>query len=117
MKFQNMTAAEYRLHICNQWTEGQLQAKIIQLAQELGWMVYHTHDSRRSQKGWPDLVLLHPGKRRLMIWELKSATGQVRPDQKKWLQALGLVGITAGIRRPADWAAGLVERELRGMAE
>ena len=38
-------------------TEKQWQATVTQLAQTLGWMVYHTHDSRRSEPGFPDLVL------------------------------------------------------------
>jgi hypothetical protein len=32
--------------------KGFLQA-VIDLATLLGWRVYHTHDSRHSQEGWP----------------------------------------------------------------
>ncbi|MHA7292612.1 VRR-NUC domain-containing protein [Arthrobacter sp. HLT1-21] len=111
-----MTAREYRLWMCNQWTEAQLQGKIVQLAEELGWLVYHTHDSRRSQKGWPDLVLLHPVRNEFMIWELKSAKGYPTKHQKIWLAALAAVGITVGIRKPEDWASEQIQRELRGQA-
>ena len=39
-------------------TEREWQAQVVSAAQALGWTTYHTHDSRRSNKGWPDLVLV-----------------------------------------------------------
>ena len=38
--------------------EREWQAQVVSAAQALGWTTYHTHDSRRSDKGWPDLVLV-----------------------------------------------------------
>ena len=37
-------------------TEKQFQSHIVQYAKMRGWLVYHTHDSRRSEPGFPDLV-------------------------------------------------------------
>jgi hypothetical protein len=67
-------------------TEKQLQAQVVQLAQLGGWRTYHTHDSRRSAPGFPDLVLVRPP--RLVFAELKSENGRIRPEQEMWLEAL-----------------------------
>jgi hypothetical protein len=50
-------------------TEKQLQGAVVELAKRLGYLVYHTFDSRRSNPGWPDLVLCKPP--RLIFAELK----------------------------------------------
>ena len=36
-------------------TEKGFQAAVVELARLRGWLVYHTYDSRRSAKGFPDL--------------------------------------------------------------
>ncbi|MEG9248024.1 VRR-NUC domain-containing protein [Arthrobacter sp. Soc17.1.1.1] len=114
-RFPVLTAAEHRLKMCNEWTEQQLQDKITQLAKELGWLVYHTHDSRRSDPGWPDLVLVHPVRHRLIIWELKSKKGRATPAQLVWITALRTAGVTVGIKRPEDWANESIQRALQGV--
>ena len=38
--------------------EADFQAQVVKLALLLGWKVYHTHDSRRSREGFPDLILI-----------------------------------------------------------
>ncbi len=38
--------------------EKPFQAQVVELARLSGWLTYHTHDSRRSQSGFPDLVLV-----------------------------------------------------------
>lgn len=111
-------------------SEDVLQAAIVDLASALGWLVYHTHDSRRSQKGFPDLVLVRRG--RLLFVELKDETGPLRVEQAEWLAVLDGVAKRIGgllderawsqevpypvevrIWRPEDWRSGAVERELR----
>ena len=72
-------------------TEREWQDFIIELATWQGWLVYHTHDSRRSAAGFPDLVLVHPQKRRVIFAELKDAKRALTDDQNKWMQALTLV--------------------------
>jgi hypothetical protein len=69
-------------------TERAWQQTVVELAQLLGWRVCFTHDSRRSPAGWPDLVLCRPPE--LIVVELKSARGSVRPEQRAWLEALVL---------------------------
>lgn len=64
------------------WTEKQWQRHVEQLAAYLHWTVYHTHDSRRSNAGFPDLVLARPP--RLIFAELKTEKGRLRPAQSIW---------------------------------
>ncbi|HZC06449.1 MAG TPA: VRR-NUC domain-containing protein [Ktedonobacterales bacterium] len=89
--------------------EAAFQAAVIELAQLTGWLVYHTHDARRSAPGWPDLALCKPP--RLLLIELKTTHGRLRPEQLVWLTALaGCAGIEAAVWRPADWPT--IERAL-----
>ena len=92
-------------------TEKELQAAVVQLAKLLGWKVYHTYDSRRSEPGFPDLMMLR-GECALAV-ELKSAKGKVTPAQLAWLNAFYDTGVGVRVWRPADWMSGLIERVLR----
>jgi len=83
-------------------TERQFQDLIIETAVLNGWLVYHTYDSRRSQPGFPDLVLLKPP--RLAFWEVKTAKGRLRLEQAHWLTMLKVAPtIDARLVRPKDW--------------
>ena len=91
-------------------TEKQFQSAVMQLARLTGWCFYHTHDSRRSGSGFPDLCLVR--NHRCIMAELKTDTGKVTADQELWLAALGAVeGIEAACWRPKDW--GTIETTLR----
>jgi hypothetical protein len=104
-------------------TEKQLQGAVVELAKRLGYLVYHTFDSRRSNPGWPDLVLCKPP--RLIFAELKVGSRKLTADQEMWLDALGKCAAATGLRvgdegRPEgylwtdkDWQAGEVETVLR----
>ena len=86
--------------------EADLQQAIIDLAGMLGWLVYHTHDSRRSREGFPDLVLV----RERVIWaELKSVTGVVSAAQKEWIDRLGGLDEEVYVWRPRDWPGAIVD--------
>lgn len=90
------------LPVVLQISERQFMMQVIELARLYKWMVYHTHDSRRSQAGWPDLCLCR-GKR-LICAELKSTKGRLTPEQKEWLAALGQVpSVEVYCWKPADW--------------
>lgn len=78
------------------------QEVVVAYARIKGWFVYHTHDSRRSAPGFPDLVLVRSG--RIVMAELKTETGRIRPDQARWIEALSAVpSITVRIWRPSQW--------------
>ena len=85
-------------------------AQVIQLAKLTGWRVYHTHDSRRSVDGFPDLVLLK-GKR-IIVAELKVGENTTTADQDAWLYAFHEAGVQACVWYPSNWP--VIERELTG---
>lgn len=91
--------------------EKALQETVIELATHLKWSHYHTHNSRRSPGGFPDLVLVR--QRRILYAELKSTTGRVSRTQSAWLQMLADAGQHVHIWRPIDWITGAIETELR----
>lgn len=123
-------------------TEAELQDAVIEFARTCHWRVWHFHDSRREvgrgdngeavlvgdadAAGFPDLVLCHPGRQRLIFAELKSQKGKTSPDQKDTLAALAQVvdGIENGcgspgpvqvrLWRPIDWLDGTIGDELTG---
>jgi hypothetical protein len=105
-------SGEYRTTQAAQMTEAQLQGAIIAAAQRLGWLVYHTHDSRRSQPGYPDLHLVHEGRHLSIMRELKKQNGRLRPDQLEWLTTLDLAGHDTGVWRPIDWLNNTIAKEL-----
>ena len=82
-------------------TEKQFQQQVIDLAKLRGWHVYHTHDSRRSEAGFPDLVLVRGGV--LLYRELKTDTGRLSPAQSTWLNVIDSAGGDAETWRPRDW--------------
>ena len=94
-------------------TEGELDRAVRRIAADLGLLVYHTHDSRRSEPGFPDLVIVG---RRVMYRELKTEHGRITQAQKTWLAALEKAGADAGIWRPCALLSGDVARELAALA-
>lgn len=80
--------------------EDPFRQKVEQLAKFYGWLVYHTHDSRRSVPGFPDLVLVCGP--RLIFAELKTQKGRITPDQQRWLDALTAASVEVYVWRPAD---------------
>jgi hypothetical protein len=93
-------------------TEKQLQAAVVECAKVLGWHVYHTYDSRRSEPGFPDLCMVRDG--RLIFAELKTLAGKMSPEQARWFCEIRAAGIEAHLWRPISWRNGTVERVLRG---
>lgn len=98
-------------------TEDQLLEAIREYALFKKWLCYHTHDSRRSEPGFPDLVLVRGG--RLIFAELKKETEYPTPEQKKWLHQLDKVvsafneSVGIYVWRPSDWHSGRIEAILR----
>ncbi|MGB8946504.1 MAG: VRR-NUC domain-containing protein [Streptomyces sp.] len=87
-------------------TEEQFRRHVRQLAALRGWsLAYHTHNSRRSDAGWPDEVYGHPKAKRTLFVEFKSDTGRIRPAQREWLRHLADCGHEAALWRPRDLAA------------
>lgn len=93
-------------------SEAQLQNNVLDLARVHGWLSYHTYDSRRSQPGFPDLVLVHPVAKRTLFRELKSDAGRVSPAQHTWIATLRAAGQDVGTWWPHDWHSGVIQSEL-----
>lgn len=86
--------------------ESDFQRTVIEMAQHLGWLCYHTYDSRRSQEGFPDLVLVRD---RVLFVELKSERGKQSPAQREWM-----LKIHGALQRWHDaWWPGIPVRSIR----
>ena len=83
-------------------SERDFQRQVVQLAEVMGWRVYHTYDSRRSSPGFPDLVLVRAP--RVIFVELKRQRGRVTAAQTEWADELGLCpGVEYYLWRPSYW--------------
>jgi VRR-NUC domain len=91
-----------------------LDAHVRRLCDDLGLLRYHTHDSRRSPSGFPDLVCVGP--RGVLFRELKRQQGKVSPEQREWLDALTVAGQNAAVWRPASLLSGAIAAELAGIS-
>lgn len=76
------------LHPYSRVSEKAFQAQVIELARYTGHSVFHTYDSRRSEPGFPDLVIAKPGLWRPLFVELKKDGGKLSKDQKRWRDVL-----------------------------
>lgn len=95
-------------------SEGEFQDAVIEAAHLNGWLVYHARAVRLASGRWgvpmqgdaglPDLVLARGGV--VLLRELKTDTGDVEPQQERWLQAAGSF---AKVWRPSDWPTILAE--------
>ena len=77
--------------------EKDLMAAVLSDARLLGWLAYHTHDSRRSEPGFPDAVLV----RERVVWvEFKVGRGVLSAAQERWQAALKAAGAEVYVLRP-----------------
>jgi len=119
-----MNPTDYRNLAALAMSEDELQNNIISpsrnnpgLAPRLGYMCYHTHDSRRSTAGFPDLVMVGP--HRLIFAELKKEKGVATAAQLDWLNRLDVIErkseglVVARLWRPSDWLSNEIEEVLR----
>jgi hypothetical protein len=93
-------------------TEADYQKKITDYCDLHGLKWHHETDSRKSKKGWPDLVIA--GHKDVIFVEVKKEKGTVTLDQKEWLEKLKSAGATTYIWRPSDWV--VAERILKRLA-
>ena len=82
-------------------TEETFQLSVIQVAKDMGWLLFHDFDSRRSTAGFPDLVMTRNG--RTIFAELKSQKGRIRTEQKQWIAELEKTqGVEVYLWRPSN---------------
>lgn len=89
-----------RERIADAMTENALQDTVTSALTTCGWWWYHTHDSRRSTSGFPDVFAVRGD--RMLFAELKSQAGVVSPRQRAVLALLRTVAdrVNAATGRP-----------------
>ena len=93
--------------------EADLLEAVFEQACSLGLLAYHTHDSRRSLPGFPDLVIVGPGG---VLWrELKDQTRDLTREQRRWRTALQATGQDWALWRPLDLLSGQIHTELSAL--
>jgi hypothetical protein len=83
-------------------SEKQWMTTILEMATAHGWELrYHTYDSRRSSRGFPDLVLVRPP--RILFVEVKKERGKLTRDQEVWMKALEMCPMVESyVWKPSD---------------
>jgi len=66
-------------------SEAILQTSVISAARGFGFLAYATYRSTRSEPGFPDVVLVHPEKHRVIFIEFKTEKGKL--SKPKWNKA------------------------------
>jgi hypothetical protein len=95
-------------------TERELDGQVRLIARDLGLLVYHTFDSRRSAAGFPDLVCA--GRNGILFRELKANGGHISPAQKEWGLMLTRAGADYNVWWPTDLLSGRIARELAAIS-
>lgn len=76
-----------------------------------GWRYYHTHRSKHSPAGFPDVCAVRG--ERLLFAELKRETEKPTPEQQAWLDDLTAAGVEVHLWRPSDLRTGVIDAVLR----
>ncbi|MGB3330132.1 MAG: VRR-NUC domain-containing protein [Thermomicrobiales bacterium] len=86
-------------------TEGEFQNQIVSMANALGWtMRFHNVYAIGSDRGYPDLTLVHPVKG--VVWiEVKGPKPNIYQRQVEWLETLQEAGQAAYLVYPEDYDA------------
>jgi len=95
-------------------SESELEENIRALCKDLGILRFHVKDSRGTNAGLPDDILIGPGG---VLWrECKTQKGQLTKAQWAAANALNLAGQDWDTWRPADLLSGQIARELAALA-
>jgi len=101
MSAETFSMSEHNAMVAGETSEAAFLEQVRRVASDYGWLPYHTHNSKRSEPGFPDLVLVRAD--RLVFAELKRVKGRISPDQGKWIWALRRAGREVYVWRPVDW--------------
>ena len=102
------------LNVARQISETAFLAQVVKAARLTGWMIAHFRPALTNRgwrtpvqgdgAGWPDCVLVHPKKNRLIVAELKSESGVTSPEQEVWLSVWrGVPAAEVHVIRPSDF--------------
>ncbi len=85
-------------------SEAKFQAAFMKQARDWGWLCYHTYDSRRSEEGFPDIIMLRRD-RQLAIEAKRSRKEKPTPKQRKWLRGFQAIpGCEVHVWSPEMWS-------------
>lgn len=95
-------------------SEADFQTRQIKDLQLLGFLVHAERPAYnksgkystpiQGDKGFPDVVAIHPVTHVILIIENKSSEGKLSASQEKWIiAAAGCPGVKAMVARPEDW--------------
>lgn len=98
-------------------SEADLLAGVLDIFARLGWRTLHVRPARTATSwrtavsgagvGFPDVLAVRG--RRLVVVELKSATGQLTDAQDQWLSDFAATGADVYVWRPADYPDRILE--------
>src|ERR1700759_1492577 len=91
-----------------------LDAHLRRLMADLGLFAYHTRNSKGSEKGWPDWVII--GRGGILYRELKAEHGTLSPEQRHVGELITRAGGNWAVWRPRDLLDGTIARELASLA-
>jgi len=97
-------------------TEAQLLAVVMRMCESRGLLHHHCRDSRYcgGYPGLPDLVI--SSRHGTIFAELKSATGDLAPQQNRWAWSLRASREQWHLWRPIDLADGTIQDALDYLA-
>lgn len=94
--------------------EADFQSRCAKLALRYELLHYHTHNSQRSDAGFPDSVFVG---RTVLFRELKmTRSSRVSVHQKTWNARLLAAGADAGFWYAEDLGSGLIDEQMRDAA-
>jgi len=109
-----MTPAEFVAAQAAGMIERVLQQRVVGTCRVLGLRCYHTHDSRRSEPGFPDCVIAAP--QGPIYAELKREKKRPTIDQIYWLDYFAGLGLPVYLWRPHHFIDGTIGMILDGTA-
>ena len=90
-----------------------LDAHVRRLMDDLGLFGYHTRNSKGSERGWPDWVIIGNG---ILYRELKTERGTLTADQRAVGPRITRAGGNWAVWRPRDLLSGMIPAELTDLA-
>lgn len=81
-------------------SEADWQRRVTDYCTVLRLLWYHVPDSRRTNPGFPDLVIAGPGG--VLFVELKTERGKVSAHQQTWIDTLE-PHVQTRVWRPSQW--------------
>lgn len=86
---------------------------VVDWAKRWGWMVNHPRPAmvragkfitpQQGHVGYPDLTLVHEGRKIAVFAELKQGRNKLSPEQVAWREAMLAAGLDHRIWRPDQW--------------